>query len=547
MTTETLPAPDADHAPTTDRYDAIVIGAGPAGLYELYLLRQKGLDVRVIEAGSGVGGTWYWNRYPGCRLHSESVTYQYFFSEEMLAHWDWSEVFAGQPELERYFDKVADIYDLRRDIEFETRVVSMTFDEDTDDWTLVTDTGKTFTAHVVVSATGMLSAPIYPDVPGRESFRGEAYHTARWPKDEVSFANKKVVVVGTGSSGVQIIPQIAATADHLTVLMRTPNWVIPLNNRAIEQDELTDLRTRWPELHEKLKNTTGGFLHDVDPTPTTSYSPEELLERYEKAWAGTGFTKWFGMPVDVLTDEKANRHFAEFIAEKVRRRLADPKIADLLIPQHLYGVKPVECESGNYYEVYNQDNVELVPVAQDPIQEITPTGIRTGSREIDADVIVFATGFEAFVGALNRIEITGVGGRTLRKNWADGPETYLGVQVAGFPNLFMIGGPHGKGGHGNSPRCAEGPLEWIADLTEKITTESIKRVEPDPRAQAEWTKHVYETGNASFVAKGKSYLFGDNVPGRKRAYVAYIGSLPEFVSRLRTVAANDYEGFVITR
>jgi cation diffusion facilitator CzcD-associated flavoprotein CzcO len=537
-----------------ERYDAIIIGAGSAGLYELYLLRQRGVKARVIEAGDGVGGTWYWNRYPGARLHSESHTYQFFFDQELLDEWDWSELFAGQPELERYFNAVADKHDLRRDIEFGTRVMALDFDEAASQWTVRTDTGKTFVAHVVISATGALSAPIYPDVPGIGTFAGESFHTARWPREPVEFAGKKVIVIGTGSTGVQVIPQIAREAAQLTVFMRTPNWVIPLNNRSISRDEMNEIRQGYPALHEYLSGTFGGFLHDPDPVATTEYSREALGERFETAWAGPGFTKWFGMPYDVLSNDEANKRYAEWIAAKIRARVKDPALAARLTPPHPFGTKPVECESAGYagdgfgyYEVYNQDNVELISVAENPMLEVVPEGIRTATRTVAADIIVYATGFEAFVGALNRIDVTGVAGQQLRGRWADGPVTLLGLQVSGFPNLFIIGGPHGKGGHGNSPRCAEVPLEWIAGLTEKMTHHGIVRVEADPKAEADWTEQVRRAGDASMVSKARSYLFGDNVPGRKRAYVAYIGALPEFVERLRRVEANGYEGFVVTR
>ena len=466
----------------------------------------------------------------------------------MLAEWDWTEEFAGQPELERYFNAVADKYDLRRDIDFDTRVASMTFDEETDDWTIVSEAGATYTAHVVVTALGVLSAPIYPQAPGIESFQGEHFHSARWPQQPVDFTGKKVVVVGTGSTGVQVIPHIARDAECLTVLMRTANWVIPLNNRPIGAEEMAEVRAGYPELHEYLKGTFGGFMHDVDMTPSTAYTEDELLTLYEDRWTKPGFAKWVGMPYDVLSKDEKNAHYGEWMKARIRERVTDPAIAEKLMPDQFFGAKPVECETLPYYEVYNQDNVELVSVKADPIVEFTPRGVRTSEREIEADVIVFATGFEAFVGSLNRTEITGVGGKVLGDVWADGPTTYLGIGISDFPNLLMVGGPHGKGGHGNSPRCAEYPLQWIADLAETVTREGIRRVEAEPEAEAEWTEHVLAAGEASVVSKARSsFLFGDNVEGRKRGYVAYIGSLPDFVARLQETAAAGYRGFRITR
>ncbi|WP_067673117.1 flavin-containing monooxygenase [Nocardia miyunensis] len=548
MTTSTVPEEATHRGEADDHYDAIVVGAGQAGLYALHLLRERGLRARAIDAASGVGGTWFWNRYPGARLHSESHSYQYFFSEEMLREWDWSEMFAGQPELERYYNRVADVLDLRKDIELETRIDSLTFDETRDEWIVATNTGKTYAAKVVIAATGLFSAaPIFPDAPGRERFKGEAHHTARWPKEPVSFAGKKVVVIGTGSTGVQVIPNAARDAERVTVLMRTPNWVVPLNNRPIPPEEMAEIRRGYPELLDWLNSTYGGFLHGFQPKTTKEYTEEELHALYEEQWRKTGFAKWFGMPADVLFDEDANTHYARFIEGKIRPRLDDPNVADMLIPKHPFGAKPVDCETLDYYEVYNQDNVDLVSVVDHPIQEFTETGIRLDDREIEADLIVFATGFEAFVGALNRIDITGLDGQKLKDTWADGPKTLMGVQVSGFPNLFLIGGPHGKGGHGNSPRCADQPLQWIADLARKVVNEGIRRIDPEPEAQEAWTEKVQSSAEGSILAKARSYLFSDNIPGRKRTYVAYSGALRDFVNGLEESAANGYQGFRIVR
>jgi cation diffusion facilitator CzcD-associated flavoprotein CzcO len=527
MTTQAVET-TADSADQTTRYDTIIIGAGAAGMYELLLLlRRQGIRARILEAGTGVGGVWYWNRYPGARLHSESHSYQYFFDRDILESWDWSELFAGQPELERYFNAVADKHDLKKDIEFNTRVEGLEFDESSNDWTVRTDDGRQFTAHTVISTTGVLSAPIYPNVPGRENFKGVSHHTARWPHDPVDFKGKRVIVVGTGSTAVQVIPKVATEAAHLTVMMRTPNWVIPLNNRPIDEAEMASIRSDYDGLHEYLHNTFGGFMHDSEKKASTEYTPEELRKRFDEAWEGPGFSKWFALPYDVLADEKANQIYCDFVAEKIRARVTDPATAALLTPHHPFGAKPVECESagyagdGNgYYEVFNQDNVELVPVADDPITEIVEDGIRTRTRHFEADVIIYATGFEGFVGALNRIDIAGVGDRRLRDRWVDGPVTLLGLQLSGFPNFFMVG---------------------------KITSEGIARVEADPDAEADWTAHVNENAAKSIVSKAKSYLFGDNVPDRKRAYVAYLGALPEFVDRLADIKAKGYEGFIITR
>ncbi|MBK1787097.1 flavin-containing monooxygenase [Prauserella cavernicola] len=537
-------------------FDVIVIGAGISGMYQLYLLREAGLTVRVLETGGDVGGTWYWNRYPGARLDSESYSYQYAFTKDLLEEWDWAEHFAAQPELERYYQTVADRYDLRKDIQFDTRVTAMTFNDGTDDWTVTTEAGQRLTARLVITATGVLSAPIYPHVPGMDRFRGEVHHTALWPHDEdVEFEGKRVAVVGTGATGVQVITEIAKTAGHLTVFQRTPNWAVPLNNEPLSSGEMAEIRAGYPEMFERLQNTFSGFLHDWDPTPTTDFDDAGLRERFETAYRGHGFTKWIGLPADIASDATANRKWCDFLAGKIRGRVTDPKTAELLIPDdHYFGTKRVPCESG-YFETFNQDNVDLVSIKENPIEEITETGIRTAQGDIEVDMIVYATGFEAFTGALKRIDITGAGGRTLQQAWADGPVTYLGVQVSGFPNLFIMGGPHGKGGHGNGPRCAERVLEWMAEFAERIFTEGIRRVEADPEAEREWSDEVQRRASSGLMAQTKSIYFGDNLPDendpeatpRKRVYLAYIGALNEYVERLRTMARTGYPGLLISK
>jgi len=537
-------------------FDVIVIGAGISGMHQLHLLRNAGLSVRVIEAGSDVGGTWYWNRYPGARLDSETYSYQYAFTKDLLEEWDWREHFAAQPELERYLQEVATRYDLRKDIEFNTRVKSMTFDPTSNNWTVVTEDGRTRTAHVVIAATGVLSAPIYPKIPGIDRFKGESYHTGLWPRDkEVSFEGKRVAVIGTGSTGVQVIAEIAKTAKHLTVFQRTANWAVPLNNEPISPEEMAEIRANYPEMFEKLQTTFSGFLHDWDPKPTTEYDDKALLQRFEDAYNGHGFAKWMGLPHDIATDIEANKKWTAFLSDKIRQRVNDPEIAEKLIPNdHYFGTKRVPCETG-YYETYNRPNVDLITIGDNPIEEITETGIRTAQRDVEVDMIVYATGFEAFTGALKRIDITGTGGLTLAESWADGPATYLGLQVAGFPNMFIIGGPHGKGGHGNGPRCAEKVQEWLTDFVRYIFDENIARVEADPEAQAEWTEDVQQRAMKGLMSTAKSIFFGDNLVDehdpesrkRKRVYVAYMGALSEYVQRLRDLAKNGYPGFIITK
>ncbi|OCB22441.1 flavin-containing monooxygenase [Mycobacterium intracellulare] len=554
--TQVEPAATTASPAATEHFDVIVIGAGISGMYQLYLLREAGLNVRVLEAGGDVGGTWYWNRYPGARLDSETYSYQYAFTKDLLDEWNWTEHFAGQPELERYFQEVATRYNLRKDIEFNSRVRSMEFDADTNDWTVVTEDGVARTAHLVITATGVLSAPIYPRIPGLDRFKGETYHTGLWPRDQdVTFAGKRVAVIGTGSTGVQAITEIAKTAGHLTVFQRTANWAVPLNNAPIHGSEMEAIRAGYPEMFDRLQNTFSGFLHDWDPVPTTSYNDTELQRRFEAAYEGHGFSKWIGLPNDIATDPVANKKWADFLSAKIRARVDDPETAEKLVPNdHYFGSKRVPCESG-YYESFNRDNVDLISLKEEPIEEITETAIRTAHQSIEVDMIVYATGFEAFTGALKRIDITGLSGRKLADAWADGPVTYLGVQVSGFPNLFIMGGPHGKGGHGNGPRCAEKVQEWMAEFARFIFDEHIARVEADPMAEAEWTDEVQQRALGGLMATAKSIFFGDNLEDehdpttkqRKRVYVAYVGALSEYVKRLQDLAKQGYPGFVITK
>jgi cation diffusion facilitator CzcD-associated flavoprotein CzcO len=528
-------------------YDVVIVGAGLTGMYQLMLVRKLGLSVRVIEAGSGVGGTWYWNAYPGARLDSESYSYQYSWDKELLEEWRWKEMFAGQPELEAYYNRVADKYDLRSDIDFDTRIETMVFDEEANDWTLRSTEGETYRARVVIAATGILSDPNFPRIPGLETFKGEWYHTSLWPKDkDVSFEGKRIAVIGTGATGVQVIPKVAETAGHLTVFQRTANWAVPLRNRPLSDEDMAGIRAGYDEMFPHLRKTFSGFLHSWDPIKSTEVSPEVRDARYLEAWNSPGFTKWIGLYNDLAYDADANKIYCAFLADKIRERVNDKELAEKLVPNdHLFGTKRVPCET-NYYETYNKENVDLVLLKEDPIIEFTEKGIRTESGELEVDMIILATGFDAFTGALNKIDIRGLDGQTLRESWKDGPHTYLGMQVAGFPNLFIEGGPHGKGGHGNGPRCSEPVVEWVTKVIDDIFTNDWKRVDADPAAQDAWTKSVTDTAAGTLQASAKSIFFGDNIPGKPRVYVAYIGSLPEFVQRLEDARDNDYEGFLVS-
>jgi cation diffusion facilitator CzcD-associated flavoprotein CzcO len=534
-------------APSTPGvYDVVIVGGGLTGLAQLDSVRTAGLSVVLLEAGGGVGGTWYWNRYPGCRLDSESYTYQYTFDEELLAETDWSELFASQPELERYYNRAADHLRLWPDIRLNTRVGSIVWDETDRLWTLRTEDGDEFRTRFVIMATGILSAPNYPNVPGIERFKGELYHTATWPHEQVDFTGKRVAVVGTGASGVQVIPIIAQTAAHLTVFQRTPNWAVPLRNRPLTDEDRKRIKADYPAIFERVRSTSNGFLHDWATPLPPDISDEERRQIFEAAWNGPGFSKWFGLPRDIAVDPEVNREFCEFAAGKIRERVHDPKVAEKLIPKdHLFGTKRVPCET-SYFEAYNRPNVDLVSLEENPILEYTETGFRTAEGELDFDMIVLATGFDAFTGALTRIDIRGVDGQSLRKKWASGPKTFLGLQVAGFPNLLINGGPHGKGGIGNSPRCSEPVIPWLTQLLVTAKEKGLSRIEADVEAEEEWTAYVNDMVANSLAKDVKSYSYGDNIPGKARVYIAFAGSLVDFRQRLADIAVDGYKGFQLS-
>lgn len=528
-------------------YDAIVIGAGIAGMYQLHRLRGLGLRVRVLEAGDGVGGTWYWNRYPGARFDSESWTYGYSFSEEILREWEWSEHFAPQPETLRYCNFVADKLDLRRDIELGCRVAAAVYDEAADEWAVESTDGRRMRARLLITAIGPLSAPTMPTIPGVESFRGEAHHTGRWPHEPVSFASKRVAVIGTGATAVQAITEIAKTVGHLTVFQRTPNWCAPLHNRPIDASTQARIKATYPETFAICRESFGCFIHQADPRNALEVSPEEREAFYEKLYREPGFGIWMGNFRGILIDRDANATITEFMRGKIRARVKDPAVAEKLIPtNHGFGTRRVPLESG-YYEVYNQPNVRLVDIRETPIERITPAGIRTTAEEHAVDMIIYATGFDAITGAFDRIDIRGRGGRRLKEKWADGPRTFLGLQVEGFPNLFTLVGPHNAATFCNIPRCIEQNVEWVTALIAHMRARGHVRVEPTAEAEREWTQHVLDTGRRMLFTQVDSWMTGinSNVAGKdKRTFIVYAGGAPKYRERCDDVAARGYAGFV---
>jgi cation diffusion facilitator CzcD-associated flavoprotein CzcO len=541
-------ADEARTATGTDfDFDAIIIGAGVSGLYQLYRLRELGLRVRVFEAGSGVGGTWYWNRYPGARFDSESWTYGYSFSQELLEEWDWQEHFAGQPETERYLNHVADRFDLRRDIQFDSRVAAAHYREKTRSWEVTLEDGRRCDTRFLITAIGVLSAPTMPRISGVESFRGQSCHTHYWPKEPVNFAGKRVAVIGTGATGVQTITEVAKTVGHLTVFQRTPQWCAPLHNARITKEEMRRIRADYPEIFARCQETYGCFIHATDPRATHEVTREEREAFWEKLYSEPGFGIWMGNFRDILVDREANALISDFVARKIRERVKDPAVAEKLIPKnHGFGTRRVPLESG-YYEVYNQPNVRLVDINETPIERITPTGIKTSDAEYEFDIIVYATGFDAITGSFDRIDIRGAHGVSLKEKWRDGPQTFLGILVDGFPNMLMVMGPHA--GLGNFPRAAEYSADWVTGLIRFARARGLTRIEATAAGAAAWTDHVIAASEGLLFTEVDSWMTGinRNVEGKEtRRIMRYSGGHPAFRARCEAVAADGYRELALS-
>lgn len=540
---------DAAQASSTpvEQFDAIVIGAGISGMYLIYRLRELGLSVRVYEAGSGVGGTWYWNRYPGCRFDSESVTYGYSFSEELLQEWNWSEHYAAQPETLRYLEFVADKFDLRRDIEFNSRIKAATYDEDQNLWEIETEQGKRARAHFLITAVGVLSEPYIPDFEGLDSFEGQSWHTGSWPHEPVDFSDKRVGVIGTGATAVQLITEVSKNVGQLYVFQTQPEYCVPLRNSPIDAEEMREIKARYPEIFSRCRETFAAFEHEFDERSALEVSPEEREAFYEELYSQPGFGMWLGNFHDILTDQEANDTISEFVRNKIRRRINDPELAEKLVPtDHAFGTKRVPLESG-YYEAYNRDNVHLVDLRESPIERITAKGVKTGNAEYELDVMIFATGFDAVTGALNRIDIRGKGGQALKDKWSNGPETYLGLLSAGFPNLFTVLGPTNGGTFCNIPRCIEQNVEWVTECIAYMRKNGFERISTTRESEDKWSQHVDETVNQTLLPQTPTWFFGANVPGKKRTFLMYAGGHPLYRQKCDEVAANGYEGFVLER
>lgn len=523
-------------------FDVIVVGAGFAGLYALHKLRGQDLRVRVIEAGSGVGGTWFWNRYPGARVDIESRDYGYSFDPELEREWRWSERYAAQPELRRYLNHVADRYDLRRDIALETRVVSARFDEEAARWTVAIDSGETLTARFVITATGCLSEPKDIAFPGMADFAGETYRTFDYPEDGVDFTGKRVAVIGTGSSGIQTITAIAPQCETLTVFQRTANYSVPAKNHALTEEQQAEWAESRDEYRARAKSQPLAFWNEPTEALALETSEADRRSEFDRRWDYGGF-RVGGAFADVGVDQAANRIAAEYVADRIRETVSDPEVAEKLVPRtYPFGTKRL-CVDTGYYAVFNRPGVSLVDLREEPIERITATGVRTAAREYPVDAIVYALGFDAMTGTLAKIDIAGRGGRTLKDKWADGPVTYLGLMIAGFPNLFTVTGPGSPSVLTNMVMSIEQHVDWIADAIAHLAANGAATIEATEAAERDWVAHVAEVADTTLYPLADSWYMGANVPGKPRVFLPYVGGFDAYVAACNEIVADDYRGF----
>jgi cation diffusion facilitator CzcD-associated flavoprotein CzcO len=531
----------------TPDFDAVVIGAGFSGIYMLKSLRDKlGLKVRVYEAGEAVGGTWYWNRYPGARCDSEAYIYCFTWDKQLLQEWEWSERYPEQPEILRYLEHVVKRHDLKRDMQFNTRVTGAEFDESANLWTVHTDKGEQVTARYLIAAVGTLSTQNIPQFKGLENFRGKWYHTSRFPKAGVDFTAKRVAVVGTGATGVQAIAEISQQAKQLTVFQRTANYCVPARNGKVDPELTAARKADYDGVIERIRDSFFGQEHYFIPKSALEATPEEREREFDRMWDSGGFAFWLGNYQDMFFSQEANDLCADYLKRKIRTIVKDPVLAEKLIPKgYPYGTKRQPLDT-NYYDTFNKYNVLLVDAQTDgPIEEITEKGIRAGGKEYEFDIIVFATGFDALTGPLKNLNLKGRSGRTLDEVWADGPHTYLGISIAGFPNLFTITGPQSPSVLSNMPVSIEQHVEWITDCIDAMRRTGKTVIEATPQAQKQWIDHVNEVAGRTLMTKANSWYMGANIPGKPRVFLPYLG--PQGVGGYRKtcdeVAAKGYEGF----
>jgi cation diffusion facilitator CzcD-associated flavoprotein CzcO len=532
-------------------YDVVILGAGVSGIYQLYKLKDSHLDTALIDVADGPGGTWYWNRYPGCRFDSESFTYGYSFSRELLDEWHWKERFSSQPENLRYLEYVTDKFDLRKYMFFGRLVESAHYDESEKVWRLSLGTGEKVSCRWLISCLGVLSAPTLPRIEGMQDFEGQSFHTYYWPKEPVELEGKRVAVVGTGATGVQIIGKIAPIVGELLVFQRRPNWCAPLNNSEITEEEMQSIREKYEEIFEACSRTPGGFLHQPDRRPFYSVSREERVEMWERLYQEPGFGIWLQNFREIFMDDAANAEFSEFIAEKIRSRVNDPELAERLIPKdHGFGVQRVPLET-KYYEAYNEPHVKLISLEDTPIERITSKGIVTSQGEFECDVIIYATGFDAMTGAYERIDFKGRDGLTLIDHWRDGPNTYLGTFVEKFPNLLLIAGPQSGSASINFPRSIELCVDWATRFLDHVIQNGYTEFEVTADAVDAWARHVEEMYSLVLMRKAKSWFTGynSNVENRdmsKPRYLVYNGGQPKYRQKLVDCEASGYEGLVLS-
>jgi len=525
--------------------DAAIIGAGLSGICALERMLRMGLRVRLYEAGSDVGGVWHWNRYPGARIDSESYTYGFSFQRELLRDWQWRELFAAQPEMEQYLRFVVDRLGLRQHMRFDTRVASAHYDESAQCWRLQCADGEQVTARYLIAATGSLDAAQLPDYPGRDTFAGASCHTARWPAGGVDLAGRRVGVIGTGASGVQVIQAIASQVRQLTVFQRTPSYCIPQRNRSLTDADRLRIERDWDDILASCRASFAGFIHDFDPTPGLTLPRQAREDRFERLWQTPGFAFWLGNYGDLLMNDDVNEHACEFLRRKIRERVHDGETARRLLPDHPFGAKRVPLENG-YYETYNRPNVRLVDLRETPIRQITPAGVLTTGEEHLLDVLIYATGFDAGTGALARIDVRGEGGQRLSERWREGPRTFLGLLVAGFPNLFIVNGPHNAAALCNAGRCIEQNVDWIAGCIEHLRERGCRSIAPSATAEAQWTRHVEDVADATVLSRMKhSWFYGGNTPGKPQRVGIYAGGARQFHEQCEAVAMAGYAGCIL--
>lgn len=526
-------------------FDAIVIGAGFSGLYMLYRLRELGLSARVYEVGEGVGGTWYWNRYPGARCDSPSVHYSYAFSPELEQEWEWTERYPCQPEILRYLNHVADRFDLRRDIQFGTRIVSACYDDLGGRWSLQTEQGEHVSARYCIAASGCLSVPNTPALPGLASFAGPVYHTGQWPHTAVDFAGQRVGVIGTGSTGIQLIPYLARQAGQLMVFQRTANYSVPAHNRPLTTAEQASVKASYRALRQSDRESAAGFTPRYPNAPSAhAVTPQVRQQRFAQAWAIGGF-QVLGVFSDLGVDLAANTYLADFVRAKIAATVHNPETARALMPHdHPIGSKRI-CVDTDYYETYNRENVTLVDVRASPIEEIIPTGLRTRTAEYSLDALILATGFDAMTGALFAIDIRGTGGQRLKEKWAAGPRTYLGLMTAGFPNFFHITGPGSPSVLSNMTVSIEQHVEWIADCLRYLRDQHIARIEPTAQAEETWVAHVETVANHTLFPRARSWYLGANIAGKPRVFLPYAGGVGSYRITCQQIVHQGYKGFTL--